>query len=207
MIIMSDYRIPGSLLNIIFKSVEDQLGERGLKMLLTQTKLTDYIQNPPPDDDTPTLDMDRFKSAMGAVIDLFGEKAARPLLTRWGKLTFDYALESNPTLFGLAGFATKFMNDEGKARFILKRVLKESENLYGVPHVLTETPDAFNIEIQNCFYCGNHKSNQCICWPPVGFWKSMMRWATGKDYDVHETECIAMGAESCKYVIPKKAMT
>jgi len=110
-------------------------------------------------------------------------------------------------LFGLAGFATKFMNDEGKARFILKRVLKESENLYGVPHVLTETPDAFNIEIQNCFYCGNHKSNQCICWPPVGFWKSMMRWATGKDYDVHETECIAMGAESCKYVIPKKAMT
>ena len=62
---MSDYRIPGSLLNIIFKSVEDQLGERGLKMLLTQTKLTDYIQNPPPDDDTPTLDMDRFKSAMG----------------------------------------------------------------------------------------------------------------------------------------------
>ncbi len=204
---MSDYRIPGSLLNIIFKSVEDQLGERGLKMLLTQTKLADYIQNPPPDDDTPTLDMDRFKSAMGAVIDLFGEKAARPLLTRWGKLTFDYALESNPTLFGLAGFATKFMNDEGKARFILKRVLKESENLYGVPHVLTETPDAFNIEIQNCFYCGNHKSNQCICWPPVGFWKSMMRWATGKDYDVHETECIAMGAESCKYVIPKKAMT
>lgn len=204
---MSDNRIPGSLLNIIFKSVEDQLGERGLKMLLTQTKLTCYIQNPPPDDDTPTLDMDRFKSAMGAVIELFGEKAARPLLTRWGKLTFDYALESNPTLFGLAGFATKFMSEEGKARFILKRVLKESENLYGVPHVLTETPDAFTIEIQNCFYCGNHKSNQCICWPPVGFWKSMMRWATGKDYDVHETECIAMGAESCKYVIPKKAMT
>lgn len=203
---MSDNRIPGSLLNIIFKSVEDQLGERGLKMLLTQTKLTCYIQNPPPDDDTPTLDMDRFKSAMGAVIELFGEKAARPLLTRWGKLAFDYALESNPTLFGLAGFATKFMSEEGKARFILKRVLKESENLYGVPHVLTETPDAFNIEIQNCFYCGNHESNQCICWPPVGFWKSMMRWATGKDYDVHETECIAMGAESCKYVIPKKAM-
>ena len=203
---MSDNKIPGSLLNIIFKSVEDQLGVRGLKMLLTQTKLTCYIQNPPPDDDTPTLDMDRFKSAMGAVIELFGEKAARPLLTRWGKLTFDYALESNPTLFGLAGFATKFMSEEGKARFILKRVLKESENLYGVPHVLTETPDAFNIEIQNCFYCGNHKSNQCICWPPVGFWKSMMRWATGKDYDVHETECIAMGAESCKYVIPKKAM-
>ena len=28
---MTDYKIPGSLLNIIFKSVEDQLGERGLK--------------------------------------------------------------------------------------------------------------------------------------------------------------------------------
>ena len=88
---MSNYKIPGSLLNIIFKSVEDQLGERGLKMLLTQVKLTEYIQNPPPNDDTPTLDIGKFKDAMGAVIDLFGEKAARPLLMRWGKLTFDYA--------------------------------------------------------------------------------------------------------------------
>ena len=132
---MSDYKIPGSLLNIIFKSVEEQLGEKGLRMLLTQAKLNDFIENPPPDDDTPTLDMDRFKGAMGAVIDLFGEKAARPLLMRWGKLTFDYALESKPALFGLAGFATKFMNDEGKSRFILKRVLKESENLYGMPHI------------------------------------------------------------------------
>ncbi len=206
MTIMSDYKLPGSLLNIIFKSVEEQLGERGLKMLLTQAKLTEYIKNPPPDDNTPTLEIDKFKGAMGAVLELFGEKAAKPLLLRWGKLTFDYSLESRPTLFGLAGVATKFLNDEGKIRFFLKRVLAESENLYGVPHVLTETDDTFNIEIQNCFYCGNHKSTQCVCWSPAGFWKGMIKWATGKDYDVHEVECIAMGAASCKYVISKKPL-
>ncbi|HII95895.1 MAG TPA: hypothetical protein HA367_09245 [Candidatus Methanofastidiosum sp.] len=33
-----------------------------------------------------------------------------------------------------------------------------------------------------------------------------MKWATGKDYDVREVECMAMGAESCKYTIPKKAI-
>jgi predicted hydrocarbon binding protein len=32
----------------------------------------------------------------------------------------------------------------------------------------------------------------------------MMEWITGKEHDVREVECRAQGAESCKFVIPKK---
>jgi predicted hydrocarbon binding protein len=99
---------------------------------------------------------------------------------------------------------TTFMSEEGKTRFILKRVLKESENLYDVPHILTEDESNFNIEIRDCFYCGDHKSQNCICWPPVGFWISMMKWITGKDHDVREIGCRAQGKESCTFIIPKK---
>lgn len=203
---MVEHGVPGSLLNIIFKSVEEYMGEKGLRMLLTQAKMTEFLENPPPDVDTPVLETERLKNAIGVVINLFGEKAARPLLLRWGKLSFEYAIDKKPALFGLAGFVTKFMGDEEKIRFILKKSLKEAENFYGAPHFLTETPDSFNVEIKNCFYCGNVKSDQCVCWVTIGFWKSMLKWATGKDYDVHETECMAMGAESCKYVLPKKAI-
>ncbi|KYK38197.1 MAG: hypothetical protein HXS46_10000 [Theionarchaea archaeon] len=203
---MTEHRIPGSLARIIFRSVEEHIGKNGLNMFLRKADLEYYISNPPPDDETPTIEMSKFKKAIGLVIELFGEKAARPLLLRWGKLTFEYALKEKPTLFGLAGLITTFMSDERKTRFILKKVLKESENLYDVPHILTEDEDSFNIEIRNCFYCGDVTSENCICWPPVGFWIAMMEWITGKNYDVREVECKAQGAESCKFVIPKKAM-
>jgi predicted hydrocarbon binding protein len=201
---MEEHRIPGALALIIFRSVEEHIGKNGLNMFLKRAGLQQYIDNPPPDDSTPTIEMSRFKRGIGLVIELFGEKAAKPLLLRWGKLTFEYALENKPTLFGLAGLVTTFMSEEGKTRFILKKVLKESENLYDVPHILTEDDGTFNIEIRNCFYCGELHSENCICWPPVGFWLSMMEWITGKEHDVHEVECMAQGAESCKFVIPKK---
>jgi bacteriochlorophyll 4-vinyl reductase len=199
-----EHRIPGSLATIIFKSVKEHIGENGLNMFLRKAGLEHYIENPPPDDETPTLEMSKFKEAIGLIITLFGEKAAKPLLLRWGKLTFQYALESQPTLFGLTGLVTTFMGEERKTRFILKRVLKESETLYDVPHILTEDDDNFYVEIENCFYCGNVKSETCVCWPPVGFWIAMMKWITGKEHNVKEIECRAQGAESCKFVIPKK---
>lgn len=199
-----EHKIPGSLALIIFKSVEEHIGKNGLTMFLKRAGLEHYIDNPPPDDDTPTIQMSKFKKGIGLVTELFGEKAAKPLLLRWGALTFEYALKNRPTLFGLAGLVTTFMPEEKKVRFILKRVLEESEKLYDTPHILTEDKDAFFVEIRDCFYCGDLHSEQCICWPPVGFWMSMMKWITKKEYDVKEMECRAQGAESCKFIIPKR---
>lgn len=201
---MEEHKIPGSLAFIIFKSVEEQLGKNGLNMLLRRAGLEQYVENPPPDDETPTIEMSTFKNAIALVIELFGEKAAKPLLLRWGRLTFEYALQNRPTLFGLAGLVTTFMSEEGKVRFILKKVLRESETLYNVPHLLTEDENNFLIEIKECFYCGSLHSAQGICWPPVGFWMGMMKWITHKEYDVREVECRAQGAASCKFVIPKR---
>ena len=204
---MKEHRIPGALARIIFVSVEEQLGEKGLNMLLKRAGLHQYIETPPPDDDTPTIEMTKFKNAIGLVVDLFGEKAAKPLLLRWGTLVFQYSLENRPALFGLTGLVTTFMSEEGKIRFILKRVLKESETLYSVPHILTEDDDNFYIEIKECFHCGGLQSPHCICWAPIGFWKSLMKWITQKDYDIKEVECRAQGKDSCKFIISKHADT
>lgn len=199
-----EHRIPGALARIIFKSVEEHIGKNGLNMFLKRADLKEYIDSVPPDDATPTIKMSKFKKGIGLVIELFGEKAAKPLLLRWGKQTFEYSLESNPALFGLAGLVTTFMSEEKKTRFILKRILKESEKLYNTPHVLDEDDDNFYVEIKDCFYCGDIQSENCICWPPVGFWTSMMTWITGKTHTVKEIECRAQGKDSCKFVIVKK---
>ncbi|MBU7036726.1 MAG: hypothetical protein HXS52_02250 [Theionarchaea archaeon] len=200
---MEEHRIPSSLARIVFKSVEEHIGENGLHVFLKRADLEEYIENELPDDDSPSLEMSKFKKGIELIIELFGEKAAKPLLLRCGKLTFEYALRTKPTLFGLAGLVTTFMGEEGKTRFILKRVLKESENLYSVPHLMTEDENNFYVEIQDCFYCGNLHSDNCICWPPVGFWTSMMTWITGKEHEVKEVECMAQGHPSCRFAIAK----
>lgn len=199
-----EHKIPGALAVIIFKSVEEHIGKNGLNMFLKKADLKEYIDNWPPDDDTPTIPMSKFKRSIELVIELFGEKAAKPLLLRWGGVTFEYALESNPALFGLAGLVTTFMSEEKKTRFYLKKILQESEKLYNTPHILSEDEDNFYVEIKNCFYCGNIQSKNCICWPPIGFWTSMMNWITGKKHTVKEIKCKAQGKDSCKFVIVKK---
>lgn len=201
---MSEHRIPGKLICVIFRSVEEQLGENGLNTLLRRSGLDHYIDNPPPDDDTPALELEPFKKAIGSVVDLFGEKAAKPLLLRWGKLVFQYALESRPTMFGLAGLTTTFMSEERKMRFILSKVLAELDKLFGVAHILTEDETHFHVEVKDCYYCGGVKSSECICWQPVGFWTSLMTWITGKEHEVKEIECKAQGKESCKFTIAKQ---
>ncbi len=201
---MTEHQIPSSLACIIFDSVREQMGENGLKLLLRQAGLERYIDNPPEDNDSPSIAMDEFKRAFRAVHRVFGEKAARPLLLRWGELTFTYALENKPRLFGLVGPVTKLMTQEQKERFILKRVLKESENLYNVPHIMTEDSEYFYVEIQNCFYCGDMDTDIPICHSPKGSWLAMMRWITGKEHEITEIACQAMGDESCTFRIKKE---
>ena len=148
--------------------------------------------------------MSKLEIAIRSIVELFGEKTAKPLFLRWGTLVFQYSLKKRPAMFGLAGLALKFVSEERKIRFILKRVLKEADKLFGVPHKLTEDEGNFYIEIKDCYYCGGLTSPNCICWLAVGFYSSLMRWTTGKDHNVREIECRAQGKESCIFSISKK---
>jgi predicted hydrocarbon binding protein len=47
---------------------------------------------------------------------------------------------------------------------------------------------------------GQH-SDGPICWVTLGLIREALHWATGRDYDITETSCRALGAQTCEFKI------
>ncbi len=203
---MKKHYLPSSFVYMIFDSIKEQLGDRGLTLLLKRAGLERYIKNPPKNDDTPSLSSKELAEIAASTYTVFGEKAAKPLLLRWGRMTFEQSLNENPTLFGVAGALTTLMGQERKERFFIKRILNELEKIYDTPRVLTEDDTYFYIEITDCPYTGGIHTDHPICYPAVGFWRAVMKWITGNNHEVMETACVAMGDESCMLRIAKHSL-
>lgn len=44
-------------------------------------------------------------------------------------------------------------------------------------------------------------SSEPICWVTLGLIREALYWATGRDYDIAETSCRALGAQTCEFKI------
>lgn len=195
--------IPSSLTRIAFDAVVENMGEGSLKILLKRSGLDRYIGNLPPYDDSPSITRDEYTKIIQNVFYIFGEKGAKPILFICGKAGFKHSLEDNPTLFGVAGVAMKLMSENKKKKFILTKVLKRLEEIFGNPHILEEDEENFYVKLPLCPYCKGLTSTKPICYTPIGFYEEVINWATGKPEKVEQIQCKAMGHEYCIFKIPK----
>ncbi len=198
-----DNYIPSSLARTAFDAVIENMGEGSLKILLKRTGLERYIGNLPPHDDSPSITREEYTKIIQNIFYIFGEKGARPILYICGKAGFKNSLEENPKLFGVAGLAMKLMSEKKKKKFILRKVLKRLEEIFGNPHILEEDEDNFYVKLPVCPYCKGLTSTKPICYTPIGFYEEVIKWATGKPEKVEQIQCKAMGHENCVFKIPK----
>lgn len=196
-------RVPSSLTRVAFDAVITNMGEGSLRILLKKTNLDRYIGNLPPHDDSPSITVDEYIILIQTIFDIFGQKGAKAILYICGKEGFKNSLKHNPALFGVAGVALKFMSNEKKKKFILEKVLKKLEEIFGNVHILEEDQSYFYIKLPECPYCKGQKSDSPICYTPIGFYEEVIKWATGKSEKVEQIQCIAMGHENCVFKISK----
>ena len=195
--------IPSSLTRIAFDAVIENMGEGSLKILLKRTGLDRYIGNLPPYDNSPSITREEYTKIIQNVFYIFGEKGAKPILYICGKAGFKHSLEDNPALFGVAGAAMKLMSENRKKKFILTKVLKRLEEIFGNPHFLEEDDNNLYVKLPICPYCKGLTSTKPICYTPIGFYEEVLKWATGKSEKVEQIQCKAMGHENCVFQIPK----
>ncbi|MFA7691249.1 MAG: response regulator [Methanofastidiosum sp.] len=195
--------IPSSLARTAFDAVIENLGEGSLKILLKRTGLERYIGNLPPHDDSPSITREEYTKMIQNIFYIFGEKGARPILYICGKAGFKNSLEDTPALFGVAGVAMKLMSSEKKKKFILSKVLKRLEEIFGNPHILEEDENNLYVKLPVCPYCKGLTSTKPICYTPIGFYEEVLRWTTGKPEKVEQIQCKAMGHENCVFQISK----
>ena len=209
---MEERRIPNLLLHVVFQQVSDLMGANSLAMLLRQCGLSEYVDNPPPADESPSVTIQAYSSLLAGVYELFGPRGSRPIFLQGGRQGGQEIRRLHPTRYALAGTALKLLPENKRIELILQKVEEEGVELYGNPHHLREEEDAFYMEISDCPYCAEIASraregrltvSRPCCLIPVAVYQEMIEWGTGNRHPVKETACIALGDPACVFQIAK----
>ncbi|MCB0208194.1 MAG: 4-vinyl reductase [Anaerolineae bacterium] len=196
--------MPNAALRVLLEAIEDVMGENGTKAVLNAGGLGKYIDNYP----AKNLDMDatfsQYGAAQQAVEDFYGPRGARAMLLRIGRATFQFGLRDQPAILGLAGIALKALPEKTRMKLILERMAKAAVDRVNQPTIVRDEEDAYYFIVEECPCKWRPDHDKPCCYVTVGVLMEAMAWITGHMYKVEEVACIANGAASCVYRIPKE---
>lgn len=198
------WRFTNALMRQAILAIGEVMGERGLKVVLRQAGLTRYVDELPANNLEQGVSTVEYATLNQAVEEFYG-RAGKGMLRRIGRASFRYGVEEQATLMGVAGTALKLMPQKTRIKFILTQTAKSLMDVNDETYIeVQETPEGFVLADFTCGVCCCRKAERPICHLYVGSISEAVRWATGQDYDVHEIECRAMGADACRFLVVEK---
>lgn len=202
-----DREMPNAALRLLLLSVEKVMGMERMKVLLDYAGLPQYAGHYPPDD----LEYGAFFSLYGrieqAIEELYGPRGARAMLLRVGHSTCRIEMKAQPTGILLVGQALRlmpFIPLPAKMRLLLRQMVAATNKRLNQPAHLEEDADGFMIVVDRCTCEFRPSHPEPCCLVALGAFDQAIRWLTGKPFDVQEITCINIGADACRYRIPKK---
>jgi len=201
MTVREDAVIINSLVRQALTSMQEVMGDNGLNAVLKSCGLERFVGNFPPNDLDPSIKASQYAQLNQAIEDFYG-RGGKGILRRIGKASFQYGVREQAALLGIAGVALKLMPQRERIKFILKGMadaLKKSN-----PEVnawVDESGDKLAYIESTCAICNSRHSDHAICYLYVGSVSEAVQWATGKEYEVIETHCLAKGDEYCRFEV------
>jgi len=196
-----DAMIINSLMRQALTSMQDVMGDNGLNAVLQSCGLEKFVGNFPPNNLEPSIKASQYSQLNQAIEDFYG-RGGKGMLQRIGRASFQYGVREQAALLGIAGVALKLMPEKQRIKFILKgmgdALMKTN------PQVKTwvdEGGDKLAYAESTCGVCNSRHSDHPICHLYVGSVSEAVKWATGKDYEITETHCVAKGDEYCRFEV------
>lgn len=193
--------IVNALVRQALTSAQEVMGENGLNAVLRTSELERFIGNFPPDNLEPSIRASEY-AKLNAAIEAFYGRGGRGMLRRIGKASFQYAVREQSALLGVAGVALKLLPEKQRIKFILNSMagaLKKSN-----PQVEAWVDDKGErlayIE-STCAICYDRHSTDSVCHLYAGSIAEAVQWATGREFKITETHCLAKGDEHCRFEI------
>lgn len=193
--------IVNALVRQALMSAQEVMGENGLNAVLRSVGLERFIGNFPPNDTDPgikTMEYARFNEA----IESFYGRGGKGMLRRIGKASFQYGVREQGALMGMAGAALKLMPLRGRIKFVLNGMVSALKKTN--PQVdawVEEEGEKIAYCESTCAVCLGRHGDQPICHLYAGSVGEAVRWATGQDYEIVETHCIAKGDPCCRFTV------
>jgi V4R domain len=201
MVNREDAVIVNSLVRQALTSMQEVMGDHGLNAVLKSCGLDVFIGNFPPNDLEPSIKASQYAQMNQAVEDFYG-RGGRGMLRRIGKASFQYGVREQAALLGIAGVALKLLPEKQRIKFILN----------GMADALKKTNPQVNAWVDDsggklayvestCAICNGRHSDRAICYLYLGSVAEAVQWATGKEYEIIETHCLAKGDEYCRFEV------
>lgn len=195
-----DAMIVNSLVRQALTSAQEVMGDNGLNAVLRTSGLERFIGNFPPNNLEPSIPASQYARLNEAIEEFYG-RGGKGMLRRIGKASFQYGIREQSALLGVAGMALKLLPERQRMKFILNGMadaLKKSN-----PQVNAWVDESSGIAYieSTCAICHSRHSAEPVCYLYVGSITEAVHWATGKEYQVRETHCLAKGDEYCRFEV------
>ncbi len=204
----SGYFNTNKFARIYLESIREITGENGLMAILNFTHLYSVGEDFPPDNLDRAFDFSHFSMINRSLQEIYGERGGRGLALRIGRITFDDALNDYGALAGVGDLAFRILPMQKKIRFGLNAMARIFSEKSDQITNLEETEEKFLYHIKRCPVCwGRTGEDQAICYYMVGLLKEGLHWVSGgKEFNITETKCIAMGDQVCEFEILKSPL-
>ena len=177
------------------------MGANGLNAVLRLSGLERFVNNLPPDDLEPSIRAAEYAQLNQAIEEFYG-RGGKGMLRRIGKASFQYAINEQASLLGVAGTALKLLPKKQRIKFILNGMVSalKKSNAQVEAWVDEEGENLAYVE-SSCAICHSRQSEKPICYLYLGSIGEAVRWVTGKEYKITETHCMAKGDEYCRFEV------
>ena len=191
-------------------AAEEVVGKQGLQVLLRERGLERFTDNYPPEllKISGTITLGDYAELCAGLLTFFG-RAGKSMVIRIGRLTSKYAIEKQSGVYNVAAkTAAKLMPSGMQVKLVLDSMVNGYNKLYAengqeLHFRVEDRGHSWAFVSVECPLCAGKGSDLPMCWGRIGTLKESLTWLTGKDFDVEEVECRALGAAACVWEVSK----
>lgn len=197
----SGYKYPNSFFYNLLKSLEDVLGKNGVKTILNLSGQSSMIDNYPPDNMNPEVDIAHYSMIMGALDDMYGDRGAQALALKAGNMLFVETMQNkDPLNVNSDAFKVKSVQEKIESGLIMLHTFVTKSPVSSMPR----TADGqFLYSVENCAVCYGRVTKAPRCFLNVGLLQAVVRYSTGGlEIPVTQVKAHSCGDPTCDYVIP-----
>jgi predicted hydrocarbon binding protein len=192
-------------------AAEEVVGKQGLAIVLRQAGLERLIDNYPPNNlkVSDTLTYGDYANLSAGLLTFYG-RAGKSMTLRIGKISAKHGIEKQSEQFGLATLAaaSRLLPIPMQLKMGLETMQNGFRKLAAAVgeeiHLrLEDRGNKIAFVVEDCSMCAGKQASERICWIYNGVLQESIRWQTGKDFEIEEVTCRAMGAPACVWEISK----
>lgn len=191
--------LPNARMRRLLLAIQEVMGRGGLMTVLRQARLHRFTTNLPLHNQELRIQAAEYAGLLHA-IELYYGRGARGTLIRVGRAAFRQLL-ANERLAALGQRASFVLaSRERRCLAVLRWLAHTLAQPQGRVEVHADGRGLAVLDYEGDGSFGRQREAPA-CWVTVGKLQEALRWATGRDYDVVETECKGCGAPACRFEI------